>query len=148
MVVKNLFASDAKQFIIERINKLTSESKPLWGKMNVAQMLAHCQMPMGVALGSHKLQGSIILKLIGPFFKKLLFNEKPFKRNLGTDRSFIITDQRKFEEEKQKLVDMINRFTEANMVDEPHPFFGKLTKEEWSKGTWKHLDHHLMQFGV
>ena len=77
-----------------------------------------------------------------------LFNEKPFKRNLGTDRSFIITDQRKFEEEKQKLVDMINRFTEANMVDEPHPFFGKLTKEEWSKGTWKHLDHHLMQFGV
>lgn len=148
MVVKNLFASDAKQSIIERINKLTSESKPLWGKMNVAQMLAHCQMPMGVALGSHKLQGSIILKLIGPFFKKLLFNEKPFKRNLGTDRSFIITDQRKFEEEKQKLVDMINRFTEANMVDEPHPFFGKLTKEEWSKGTWKHLDHHLMQFGV
>ncbi len=148
MVVKNLFASDAKQFIIERINKLTSESKPLWGKMNVAQMLAHCQMPMGVALGSHKLKGGIILKLIGPFFKKLLFNEKPFKRNLGTDRSFIITDQRKFEEEKQKLVDMINRFTEANMVDEPHPFFGKLTKEEWSKGTWKHLDHHLMQFGV
>ena len=59
MVVKNLFASDAKQFIIERINKLTSESKPLWGKMNVAQMLAHCQMPMGVALGSHKLKGGM-----------------------------------------------------------------------------------------
>ncbi|MEI9911278.1 MAG: DUF1569 domain-containing protein [Bacteroidota bacterium] len=43
---------------------------------------------------------------------------------------------------------MISVFSETAMSSEPHPFFGKLTKEEWSKGTWKHLDHHLQQFGV
>ena len=148
MEVKNLFDAEVKAAIIGRIDQLSPQTAALWGKMNVAQMLAHCQVPMGVAVGSHKLKGSFLLRLIGPFFKKLLFNDKPYKKNLGTDKSFIIADERKFEEEKQKLVDMINRFTIANMVDAPHPFFGKLTKEEWSKGTWKHLDHHLSQFGV
>ena len=67
---------------------------------------------------------------------------------MPTDKSFIMTEPKDFEKEKQGLVQMINDFSETNMSDEPHPFFGKLTKEEWSKGTWKHLDHHLQQFGV
>ena len=53
-----------------------------------------------------------------------------------------------FEKEKKQLLDNINRFNEANMINEKHPVFGRLTKEQWSKATWKHLDHHLKQFGV
>jgi hypothetical protein len=148
MEVKNLFDPAVKQDIIVRINKLTPQSQRQWGKMDVAQMLAHCQMPLGVATGDHKLKGGFFLKLIGPLFKKQLFNDKPFKRDLPTDKSFKIADTRDFEKEKQKLVQMITNFSETAMSGEPHPFFGKLTKEEWSKGTWKHLDHHLQQFGV
>lgn len=88
------------------------------------------------------------MRLIGPLFKSLLVNAKPFKRGIATDKSFIIADSRDFEVEKSKLIDMVNHFTPEAMVDEPHPIFGKMTKEEWSKGTWKHLDHHLQQFGV
>ncbi len=148
MGVKNLFDPAVKQDIIARINKLTPQSQRQWGKMDVAQMLAHCQMPLGVATGDHKLKGSFFIKLVGPLFKKQLFNDKPFKRDLPTDKSFKIADTRDFEKEKQKLVQMISVFSETAMSSEPHPFFGKLTKEEWSKGTWKHLDHHLQQFGV
>ena len=148
MEVKNLFEPAVKKEIIERINKLTPQTKNLWGKMEVAQMLAHCQKPLGVAVGRHTLQGNFLLKLIGPFFKKTLYNDKPFKRDLPTDKSFKITDPRNFEQEKQNLIQMIHDFSESTMSGEPHPFFGKLTKEEWSKGTWKHLDHHLKQFGV
>jgi hypothetical protein len=148
MEVKNLFDPAVKQDIIARINKLTPQSQRQWGKMDVAQMLAHCQMPLGVAVGKHKLKGSFFIKLIGPLFKKKLFNDQPFTHDLPTDKSFKIIDVRDFEKEKQNLIQMINDFSEANMSDEPHPFFGKLTKEQWSKGTWKHLDHHLQQFGV
>ena len=148
MEVKNLFDATVKQEIIDRLNKLTPQSQRQWGKMDVAQMLAHCQMPMGVATGKHKLKGSGFLKLIGPLFKGLLFNNKPFKKNLGTDKSFIMTTPKEFEKEKSGLIQMINDFSISSMTNEPHPIFGKLTKEEWSKGTWKHLDHHLMQFGV
>ena len=148
MQVKNLFEPAVKQEIIGRINKLTPGSQRQWGKMDVAQMLAHCQMPLGVAIGKHTLKGSFFIKLIGPLFKKKLFNDQPFKQNLPTDKSFKMTDPKDFEYEKQSLIQMINDFSETTMSGEPHPFFGKLTKEEWSKGTWKHLDHHLMQFGV
>jgi hypothetical protein len=116
--------------------------------MNVAQMLAHCQMPLGVATGKHTLKRNFLLSLIGPLFKKQLFNETPFKKNLPTDKSFIIANPQEFEKEKQNLIAMVNSFSATSMSGEPHPFFGKLTKEEWSKGTWKHLDHHLQQFGV
>jgi Protein of unknown function (DUF1569) len=148
MELENLFDADTKAEIISRISSLTPQSKPLWGKMNAAQMLAHCQKPLGVALGDHQVKSSFFMRLIGPLFKKQLFNDKPFKRNLPTDKSFIIADERALEEEKQKLSSMVNRFTESNLSDAPHPFFGKLTNEQWSKGTWKHLDHHLQQFGV
>ena len=148
MEVKNLFDPEVKKDIINRINKLTPETQRQWGKMDVAQMLAHCQMPMGVAIGRHKLTRNFLLRLLGPFFKKQLYDEKPFKRCLPPYKSFIKSDPRDFAIEKEKLLSMINDFTEENMIDEKHPFFGKLTKEQWSKGTWKHLDHHLAQFGV
>ena len=148
MEVKNLFDTAVKQEIIDRLNKLTPQSQRQWGKMDVAQMLAHCQMPLGVATGKHKLKGSGLLKLVGPLLKGLLFNNKPFKKNLGTDKSFIMTTPKEFEKEKSGLIQMINDFSASSMTDEPHPIFGKLTKEQWSKGTWKHLDHHLQQFGA
>lgn len=148
MEVKNLFDPAVKKGIITRINQLTPQSQRQWGKMDVAQMLTHCQMPLGVATGDHKLKGSFLLRLIGPLFKSQLYNEQPFKRDLPTDKSFKIADPRDFETEKQKLIGMIDHFSETTMSGEPHPFFGKLTKEQWSRGTWKHLDHHLQQFGV
>lgn len=149
MEVKNLFDASVREEIISRINKLTPTSKPLWGKMNVSQMLAHVQVPLGVGLGKHKLPRSFIGRVFGPIAKKILYNDKPFKRNLPTDPSFVmISHEKEFEIEKLAILSMIRDFKEENIVDEPHPFFGKLTKDLWSTGTWKHLDHHLQQFGV
>jgi hypothetical protein len=148
MEVKNLFDPTVKMDIIARINKLTPQSKAQWGKMNVGQMLAHCQVPIGVGLGTNKISRSFVGILFGSFAKKMLYNDKPFKRHLPTDRTFVIKEEKDFEKEKQALLTMVNNFSENNIVDTPHPFFGKLTKEQWSKGTWKHLDHHLQQFGV
>ena len=149
MEIKNLFDVDVKQDIIGRIQQLTPGSQALWGKMNVAQMLAHVQVPMGVALGTHTVKGNWLMKLILPLFKKNLYDEKPWKQGLPTDKTFIMTGfEKDFENEKNQLLDKINRFTEANMINEAHPVFGKLTKEQWSKATWKHIDHHLKQFGV
>ena len=149
MEIKNLFDPVVKQEIIDRINKLTPESKQLWGKMNVAQMLCHVQQPMGIAYGTYHPKGSFLLRLIGPLFKSKLWDETPYKQGLPTDPTFIMTGQEKvFEQEKEAVLQMIGRFTEANIAGERHPVFGNLSKENWSKATWKHLDHHLKQFGV
>lgn len=149
MEIKNLFDTAVKQEIINRLNKLSPQSQRQWGKMDVAQMLAHLQVPIGVALGTHTVKGNLLMKLILPLFKKKLYDEKPWKQGLPTDKTFIMTGKTKdFELERNKLMDMVNRFTEANMVNEKHPIFGRLTKEQWSKASWKHIDHHLKQFGA
>ncbi len=149
MEVKNMFDPVVKEEIIDRINKLSLQTQPQWGKMNVAQMLAHLQQPIGVAEGVHKLPRTLFGRIFGSIAKPIFYNENPFKRNLPTDPSFVmIGSEKDFETEKRKLLEMISNFTDKNIVNEVHPFFGKMTKEQWSMGTWKHLNHHLQQFGV
>jgi hypothetical protein len=80
-----------------------------------------------------------------------LVKPEPFKKNLPTAKSFIVKDERNFEEEKNKLVNLLQRLSHTNPEDvakRPHPFFGKLTADEWNTLQFKHLDHHLRQFGV
>ena len=143
-----MFDTAVKQDIIDRINKLTPQTQRLWGKMDVAQMLAHVQLPISCAYGTHQVKGSFLLKLLGPFFKSVLYNEKPYKQGLPTDSSYVVVDKKEFEAEKKGLLEKVNKFSAETVVLENHPVWGKLTKEQWSKATWKHLDHHLKQFGV
>jgi hypothetical protein len=149
MEVKDLFDPSVKQEIIERINKLSAQTQRQWGKMSVSQMLAHVQMPIRIAFGTHQPKGSFLLRLIGPLFKSKLWDEKPYKQGLPTDPTFVMTGiEKDFEKEKAELIDLVNNFNETNIRSEKHPVFGKLNKHNWSKATWKHLDHHLKQFGV
>lgn len=135
--------------MLERLSKLRESDEPLWGKMNAAQMLAHVQMPISVAFGTHSVEGNWLMKLILPLFKKRLYDDRPWKKNLPTEKTFITTgDDKMFDLEMKHVVDLVSRFTESAIVNDRHPIFGKLTKEQWAKATWKHLDHHLTQFGV
>ena len=149
--MKSLFDPTDNQLMIDRINKLTADTKPLWGKMNVSQMLAHSQVPLKVAYGKVTLKRGLMGKLFGGIAKKKLTGEKDFDKNLPTDKNFIINDTPDFEEAKTNLVNLVREFTNAGpsgLTKEPHPFFGKLTPQEWDILMWKHLDHHLRQFGV
>lgn len=149
--MKNLLNAVANQEIIDRINHLSSTSQAQWGKMTVDQMLAHCQVPLQVAFGEVKLKQGLIGVLLGGLVKKQLMSDKPFKKGLPTDKSFIVIDQRDFNEEKEKLSVLVNHFVSKGPVGiskNPHPIFGKMTPDEWGYLAWKHLDHHLTQFGV
>jgi hypothetical protein len=149
MEIKDLFDPGVKKEILDRVNRLTSQSQPQWGKMNVAQMLAHLQMPIGSALGVYTLPRTLLGKIVGPLVKAGMYSEKPFKRNSPTDPSFIMTGHEKdFEKEKQSVIAMINNFKQENIKNEIHPFFGKMTSQQWSKAMYKHIDHHLQQFEV
>ena len=148
MEIKNLLEPQVKEEIINRIKKLTPATQRKWGQMDVAQMLAHTQAPLKVAIGQHQLKGSFLIRWFGPLFKGILYNETPYKKNIATDKSFKIAGQREFEKERQQLLDTIEMFCEECLRKDRHPYFGKLTIEQWGKSAWKHLDHHLRQFGV
>lgn len=150
--MKSLFNQDTHKTIITRIENLDSNSQANWGKMNVGQMLKHCQLPLDVANGKLLLDSNIgfFKKLLFKAFKPLMYNDKPWKKNLDTPKQFRVTDTQEFETEKEKLKTIIDEFSarENEKKFPPHPLFGKFTNEQWGKMQYKHLDHHLTQFGV
>ncbi len=148
--MERIFDAKVNAGFIERINKLTPDSPALWGKMNVAQMLAHCQVPIKVALGELNPKGGLLALLFGKMVKKVLLEEKPLKQNQPTMKEAKILDKRDFETEKLALIELVKRFATGPgvLTKKPHPFFGPLTVDEWNTLQYKHLDHHLRQFGV
>ena len=149
--MENLFDTTVAANILSRIEKLQPGSKALWGKMNVGQMLAHCQQAFKVPLTSKKLSLTALGLLFGWMMKSKLYNESPWGKSLPTARNFIIKDERDFEKEKAGLLSMINSFHQkgaSGIGDKMHPMFGKIKADNWGKSMWKHLDHHLRQFGV
>jgi hypothetical protein len=150
--MKSLFDKAAGNEILSRVEKIQPESTRQWGKMSVSQMMAHCSAQLQTAVGDSKPKRSLYGRLIGPLVRGLVSNEKPFFKNSPTDPSFVVKENnRVFAKEKTMLSGLIKRFIEggnSGVTVHPHPFFGKLKAEEWGTLTYKHLDHHLRQFGV
>jgi len=149
--MKNLFQKETVDEVISRLDKLQAASPRQWGKMDVAQMLAHCSVTMDIASGRLNLPRMFIGRLIGPFFKSIYTSEKPFAKNGPTGKRMVIADRRDFQREQDQLKLKVRQFHEGGekqCTRHPHPFLGKLTPEAWSRGMYKHLDHHLRQFGA
>jgi len=151
--MNSIFTPEGHQDIISRINTLDENTQANWGKMNVEQMLKHCQLPLNVATekDTMKVKAGFLKRFIfKSFIKPHMYNDKPWKPNLKTLKEFVITDAQVFATEKEKLTTLVNEF--ANKKDNTnwptHPLFGDFTTEQRGKMQYKHLDHHLKQFGV
>jgi hypothetical protein len=151
MYMDTIFNQPAAAGILARLNSLQPDSKALWGKMNVGQMVSHLQGPVTVAMSDKKLNRTFMGIVFGAMAKKKVLNEKPFDKNLPTDPAMIRKGEHNFEEEMAKLTGLLNQLIaggEAGLTQFPHPFFGKLTNADWGLMLWKHFDHHLRQFGA
>jgi len=149
--MKSLFTDEAINEIKSRIDNLSNESPAQWGDMDVSQMLAHCQFPLQVAVGKLSLEKPNTFKrLLFSMFKSSLYNDKPWKQGLPTTKAFMITDEKDFNLEKNQLLLEIQEFHNKKTQLEwpPHPMFGNFTQEQWGQMQYKHLDHHLKQFGA
>jgi hypothetical protein len=148
----NLFEEANCQHFIQRINKLTPQSQAQWGKMNVSQMLNHCQKPFLIVDGSLNAKTNPIFKfLFGKSAKKEMLTKPEFRKSLPTFKEFQINDTKEFEREKAALIQSIETFKikgETGILNKDHGLFGSMNTEEWNMLLSKHLDHHLKQFGV
>lgn len=148
----NVFNKETSEGLIARVNNLTASTPNKWGKMNVVQMLAHCNVTYELAYEiTHRKPTGIKKFILRKFVKPIVVGDKPYKKNGRTAPVFLIADEREFEKEKKRLIDYIEKTQKlgADFFDnrESHSF-GKLTSKEWSNLFHKHIDHHLQQFGV
>jgi uncharacterized protein DUF1569 len=136
----------------QRIAQLRPDSERRWGTMNAPQMVAHCSAGLELALGDRRPPRLFFGSILGWVIKPLaLGNDKPMRRNSPTVEGLVVSDDRDLGIERERLYGLIDRFTAAGptgCTTHPHSFFGRLTREEWAILMYKHLDHHLRQFGV
>ncbi|WP_422348894.1 DUF1569 domain-containing protein [Flagellimonas sp.] len=149
--MKSLFDSGTLDEVMDRIELLNESSKGLWGKMEVGQMLFHCQFPLRLALGKYRMKKpNFLMKFLFRSFKKSMYDVKLWKPNLPTAKGFKVLEDKEFGNEKNALIGFIKEFHGAKDKKQwdPHPAFGHFTPEQWGQMQYKHLDHHLRQFGV
>jgi hypothetical protein len=150
MSLPNIFTKAISDDIIRRINNLTPDRAPSWGKMDVAQMLAHCNVTYELVYDNkHPRPGFLMRFILKSFIKNTVTSETPYKRNSQTAPVFLIKGSRDFEAEKARLIGYIQKtqqLGEAHFENKESHSFGPLNKTEWNNMFYKHLDHHLSQF--
>lgn len=150
--MKHLFEAATAAEIKARLMTLRPDSARQWGTMSPAQAVAHCSSAMQMALGDTIPPRMLIGRLLGWLIKPLaLGNEAPMRRNAPTVPEMRVSDERDLDVERRQLADLIDRFAAggpSGCTTHPHSFFGRLTPREWSVLAYKHLDHHLRQFGA
>jgi hypothetical protein len=150
--MKNLFEVARVEEVKKRIAQMRPDCERQWGKMNPAQALEHCSRGMELALGDKTPPRVLVGRIIGRIVKPMaLGNDEPMRRNSPTVKGLVVQDERDLRTERTRLCGLIDRFVAAGpagCTTHPHSFFGRLTPDEWAILMYKHLDHHLRQFGV
>jgi hypothetical protein len=147
--MSSIYNKADNEAMIARIKSLRPDSKPLWGKMTVDQMCKHSNAAIQVAFGKQDLKINFLMRILGRMLKNKAFNSD-FGKNSPTAKEFIFEGSYDFESSRKELAESIAQFAQGTQVIKvmDHPFWGKMTYEDWDKLMWRHTDHHLRQFGV
>ena len=140
--------------LLERLQRLRPENRPLWGKMNAHQMVCHLADSFGLAMGAKTASEDItflnrtLIRWVG------LHTSLPWPKGVPTrpemDQLLGGTPPIEFARDASNLALAIHRFAQnpREFVFARHPIFGELTEWEWMRWGYLHADHHFRQFGV
>ncbi|MGI8813372.1 MAG: DUF1569 domain-containing protein [Pyrinomonadaceae bacterium] len=149
--MKTIFDSSTHDELTQRIDRLAVDTPRQWGKMSASQMMEHTARALEMATGKNPMTQAFIGKAIGWIFKGGFLGEKPFPKSSPTGPTLIIKDEPDFAATRERLKDLIKHFHtlgESGTNGNIHGFFGPLTGKQWGETQYKHVDHHLRQFGL
>ena len=159
-----LFIRAARAGIHARLDQLSPASVPHWGTMSVREMLCHVADHLRVALGDIEVRpGGIAVRLgnraleVHPGLlrfklgRQLLVHWIPWpKARIVAPPEMMTTAPSEWSDDIGSVHALVDRVGNRRPVEVwgTHPWFGSIPGREWGRLCWKHLDHHLRQFGV
>jgi hypothetical protein len=147
--MKTLFDLRLHEGLLARVNRITPETIPQWGKMNAEQMLAHLVESLRMGVGELK-TASLKLPMRYTPLRQLIVYWMPWPKGSPTAPELLPANCGTLEISKAELTRLVRDFgTRADQEEWPeHPAFGRLGKRGWGALTLRHIEHHLKQFGV
>jgi hypothetical protein len=149
--METLFDPVSYREVLRRVESIQSNSRRQWGKMTVAQMLEHSARALEIAAGKKDSKQAFLGKMIGWIFWKGFVGPKPFQKNGPSSPAFVVQGEPDFGPTKERLKTLLGEFHalgEQGCDGNIHGFFGRMTGTEWGVTQYKHMDHHLRQFGA
>lgn len=152
MIQTDIFQQASMARLSERLDKLSQDRKPAWGKMNPSQMLAHLNVMFELGLEEkHQPPNALLRFMLKAFVKNKVIGDKPYVKGSSTAPEMRIRHQPGFQTEKKRFLlylTLLNEKGNTYFEQRAHPSFGKLSATEWSNLFYKHIDHHFNQFGI
>jgi hypothetical protein len=148
MPTGTLLNDEDRSRLLQRLQRVRPDAEPAWGTLNAPRMLCHAADQMRVALGDlaskpvHTFASRTLLK-----FLVINTGFAPPRGKIQTAPEMLMSQPATWEADLSACVELAERVGtgEARAV---HPTFGPLSPEQWGRLCWKHLNHHLVQFGV
>ena len=141
---------------VPRLQDLPADAKGKWGKMNGQQMVEHVSGFFKVS--TQKIKFPLVTPPEHlPKYKEFLLSDKEFRENTKAPGNVVPDEPRPVRkasmnealEELQNEIDHFVQFFKDNPgANTGHPVFGELDFEEWVLLHYKHVTHHLKQFGL
>ena len=149
-MTRSLFDDRTVADVIRRINRLTPDTAPRWGRMSAGAMLCHLGDYFDMALGNQP-AAAAVPRWMQPLVRiALLHWVGPYPRNARTLPELLRTVSTDFGEDRLRLVNAIEAFA-ARRYDTtwpPSPIAGRITGPQWARLAHDHVIHHLRQFGL
>jgi hypothetical protein len=147
-----VFETSTRDALLSRIDRLRPDTRGIWGKMNVQQMVCHLTDALKVSLGEIEAPfrpGPLSSR----FARWMIISVLPIPRGKARTKPAFQTSQpgewtRDVALLKSKVHELGERGRNAGVSWPAHPTFGPLTRKQHGILIAKHMDHHLRQFGV
>lgn len=134
--------------LVERLGRVTRESKARWGQFDAARMMCHLGDALEEALGRRSVPRSGPAMLRHFPMKHLAIHVIPMPKGAKAPQELLAETPGDFEANRRRVLEEIERLAGQQEGPGPEHFlFGRMTYGQWNALAWKHIDHHLRQFG-
>lgn len=154
-MARNIFDSSTRAEVMSRVRNLTENTKGRWGRLSSAQMVRHLTEACRMAFDEIPMpdRSNFLTRTLVKWL--FLNNIKPPGREKGKIKTFPEVDivelklpVADLEKEKTDLAAILERIANTNKLSDRHTAFGKMSRNDWGKLTYAHIDYHLTQFNV
>ena len=144
-----IFDRELRGQLVRRIAAVQGTETARWGKMNAVQMISHIEASARMAMGEVTAKPKRTPLKWGPI-RHLVICTLPFPKGAPTAPELLLPATRPLEELKADLGRHIETLAARGRDGEwpEHPAFGRATGTEWGVLLYRHMDHHLRQFGA
>jgi hypothetical protein len=149
VAMKTMWDGNAQREVQDRLARLLPDRKAQWGRMSAPQMVCHLSDSLKMALGELQVASKKV-PIRYPPLKQFIVYVAPFPKNVPTAPELIARSPRDWSDDVAELRALIECFAARRGAAQwpDHPAFGRLSERAWGVLVYRHMDHHLRQFGA